>query len=81
MPARPEPSEAKGRASARPKASSIIVDRILVCEAFPRAASQFHGGQSSKGSAKLCQLDRMGFRPGLGNAWRQRGIEERDAAA
>jgi hypothetical protein len=57
------------------------MDRILICEAFHYAASQFHSGQGSKGYAKLSQLSRMGFRPGLGNAWKQKGSDERNAAA
>jgi hypothetical protein len=57
------------------------VDRILICQAFHYAASQFHSGQSSIGYSKLCQLDRIGFRPGLGLAWKQKGSDERNAAA
>jgi hypothetical protein len=57
------------------------MDRILICEAFHYAASQFHSGQNSKGYAKLSQLDRIGFRPGLGNAFKERGSDERNAAA
>lgn len=57
------------------------MDRILICEAFHYAASQFHSGQNSKGYAKLSQLSRIGFRPGLGNAWKEKGSDERNAAA
>jgi hypothetical protein len=57
------------------------LDRILICEAFRYVAERFHGGQNSLGYAKLCQLERIGFRPGLGNAWKQKGSDERNAAA
>lgn len=35
----------------------------------------------AEGRREPCQLDRMGFRPGLGNAWKQKRIDERTAAA
>jgi hypothetical protein len=57
------------------------MDRILVCQAFHYVASRYYSSQWSKGYAKLSQLSRMEFSPGLGNAWRQRGSDERNAAA
>jgi hypothetical protein len=57
------------------------LDRILICEEFRYAAERFHSGQNSKGYEKLCQLDRIGFRPGVGNAWSEKGSDERNAAA
>jgi hypothetical protein len=57
------------------------MDRILICEAFHYVASRMHSGQNSRGYAKLSQLSRIGFRPGLGNSWKERGSEERNAAA
>jgi len=57
------------------------MDRILICQAFHYAASQFHSGQWSRGYSKLCQLQRMGFRSGLGNTFKEKGSEERNAAA
>jgi hypothetical protein len=57
------------------------MDRILICEAFHYVASRYHGGQASKGYEKLSQLSRIGFRPGLGNAFRQKDSDQRNAAA
>lgn len=57
------------------------MDRLLICEAFSYVAQRYHSGQNSKGYAKLSQLSRIGYRPGLGNAWEQRGSDERNAAA
>ena len=57
------------------------MDRILICEAFHYVASRFHSGQASKGNAKLSQLSRIGFRPGLGSAFCQKNSDERNAAA
>jgi hypothetical protein len=55
--------------------------RFLVCAAFKYAAECFHSGQWSKGYAKLCQLDRIGYREGLGNCWKQKESPERNEAA
>jgi hypothetical protein len=57
------------------------MDRFLICQAFHYAASQFHSGQNSRGYQKLSQLSRMGFRPGLGNAFKEKSSDERNAAA
>ena len=57
------------------------MDRLTVCAAFHIIASRHHSGQWSKGYAKLSQLARMGYNPGLGNWAEERGSEERQAAA
>jgi hypothetical protein len=57
------------------------MDRFLICAAYKYAAEHFHSGQWSKGYAKLCQVHRIGYREGLGNVWKVKGSEERDAAA
>jgi hypothetical protein len=57
------------------------MDRILICQAFSYVASHYHHGQASKGYAKLSQLSRIGFRPGLGNGFREKGSDERNATA
>jgi hypothetical protein len=41
------------------------VDRFLTCAAYWIIASRYHTGQWSKGYAKLSQLSRMGYNPGL----------------
>jgi len=54
---------------------------MLICAAFHIVASEYHTGQWSKGYAKLSQLSRMGYSPGLGS-WRdEKHSEERNAAA
>jgi hypothetical protein len=58
-----------------------LMDRFLICAAFHIIASRHHGGQWSKGYAKLSQLARIGYSPGLGSWEKQRGSEERAAAA
>jgi len=40
-----------------------------------------HTGQSSKGYAKLSELARMGYNPGVASWANRRGSEERSAAA
>ena len=57
------------------------MDRLLVCAAYWIVANRYHGGQSSKGYAKLSQLARMHYNPGLASWETTRGSEERDAAA
>ena len=57
------------------------VDRFLTCAAYWIIASRYHTGQWSKGYAKLSQLSRMGYNPGLASWESQRGSEERVAAA
>jgi GH24 family phage-related lysozyme (muramidase) len=57
------------------------MDRLLVCAAYWIVANRYHSGQSSKGYAKLSQLARMGYRPGLASWEHNCGSEERDAAA
>ena len=57
------------------------MDRILICSAYWIIASRYHTGQSSKGYRKLSQLARMGYDPGLAGWERERGSEERIAAA
>jgi hypothetical protein len=44
-------------------------------------ANRYHRGQSSKGYAKLSQLARIGYNPGLASWEHQRGSGERQAAA
>jgi hypothetical protein len=67
--------------SPAPPTSSPYMDRILICEAFHYAASRYHSGQWSQGYAKLSQLSRMGYGPGLGNAFKEKGSDERNATA
>lgn len=57
------------------------MDRFLTCSAYWIIASRYHTGQWSKGYAKLSQLTRIGYRPGLANWSKERGSEERSAAA
>jgi hypothetical protein len=57
------------------------MDRFLTCAAYWIIASRYHGGQSSKGYAKLSQLARMQYDPGRASWENRRGSEERDAAA
>ncbi len=57
------------------------MDRFLTCAAYWIIASRYHTGQSSKGYAKLSQLSRMRYNPGLASWEHQRGSEERQAAA
>jgi hypothetical protein len=44
---------------------SAYFDRFDICEAHYLYASHYHTGQFSPIYAKLGQLDRLGFRPGL----------------
>ena len=57
------------------------MDRFLVCAAYWIVASRRHGGQFSKGYAKLSQLTRIGYDPGLASWEHRRGSDERSAAA
>jgi GH24 family phage-related lysozyme (muramidase) len=57
------------------------MDRLLMCAAYWIVANRYHSGQSSKGYAKLSQLARMGYCPGLASWEHKRGSEEREAAA
>ncbi|MGP0076212.1 MAG: hypothetical protein ACLPWF_30185 [Bryobacteraceae bacterium] len=57
------------------------MDRFLTCAAYWIVASRWHTGQSSKGYAKLSQLARIHYNPGLATWASQRGSEERAAAA
>lgn len=42
-----------------------MFDRFMITAAYYLIASRYHSGQSSTGYRKLCQTDRIGFRPGL----------------
>ena len=53
----------------------------MICAAYWIVASRYHSGQSSRGYAKLSQLARMHYSPGLASWENQRGSEERQAAA
>jgi hypothetical protein len=57
------------------------MNRFLTCAAYWIVASRHHGGQWSNGYAKLTQLSRLGYNPGLASWENQRGSEERGAAA
>ncbi len=57
------------------------MERLLTCAAYWIVASRHHGGQWSRGYAKLSQLSRMGYDPGLASWEKTRGSEERAAAA
>jgi hypothetical protein len=57
-----------------------MFDRFLVCAAYYLVASQYHSGQWSKGYRKLCQCDRIGFKPGIFFN-EAKGCEERNEAA
>jgi hypothetical protein len=57
------------------------MDRFLICAAYWITASRHHSGQFSKGYAKLSQLTRMGYNPGLASWEHNRGSDERSAAA
>jgi hypothetical protein len=57
------------------------MDRLLICAAYWIVANRYHSGQSSKGYAKLSQLARMRYSPGLASWEHKRGSEEREAAA
>ena len=57
------------------------MDRFLVCAAYWIVASRYHSGQWSRGYAKLSQLSRIGYNPGLASWEHRRGSEERQAAA
>jgi len=54
---------------------------MRICAAYWIVASRHHTGQSSKGYAKLSQLARIGYSPGLATWEKQRDSEERQAAA
>jgi hypothetical protein len=54
---------------------------FLVCTAYWIVASRYHTGQASRGYAKLSQLARMGYASGLASWEKERGSEERAAAA
>ena len=53
----------------------------MICAAYKRAAEQFHSGMMSRGYAKLCQVERIGYREGLGTAWKIKGSDERSTLA
>ena len=57
------------------------MDRLLICAAYWICASRHHSGQWSRGYAKLSQLARIGYEPGLASWENTRGSEERAAAA
>jgi len=57
------------------------MDRFLVCAAYYVCANRYHSGQASEGYAKLCQLARMSYNPGLASWQNERGSEKRNAAA
>lgn len=57
------------------------MDRMLVAAAYWICASKYHSGQTSKGYAKLSQLARIGYSPGLGSWAKEKGSDERNAAA
>jgi hypothetical protein len=57
------------------------MDRLLICAAHWIVANRYHSGQSSEGYAKLSQLARMRYNPGLASWEHKRGSEEREAAA
>jgi hypothetical protein len=57
------------------------MDRFLTCAAYWIIASRYHTGQWGKGYAKLSQLARMRYNPGLATWANQRGSDERAAAA
>jgi hypothetical protein len=57
------------------------MDRMLVCAAYHICANRYHSGQTSKGYAKLSQLARMHYSPGLASWENERGSDERNAAA
>jgi hypothetical protein len=57
------------------------MDRMLIAAAYWISASRHHNGQWSKGYAKLSQLARMGYSPGLASWRNERGSDERNAAA
>jgi hypothetical protein len=57
------------------------MDRFMIAAAYWICASKRHSGQGSKGYAKLSQLARIGYNPGLASWEHQRGSEERQAAA
>jgi len=57
------------------------LDRFFICAAYWIVAGRYHGGQNSKGYAKLSQLSRMGYEPGLASWAREKNSDERNAAA
>jgi hypothetical protein len=57
------------------------MDRMIICAAFHIVASEYHRGQWSKGYAKLSQLSRIGYSPGLASWRNTKGSDERSAAA
>ena len=57
------------------------MDRLLICAAYWIVANRYHSGQASKGYAKLSQLARMHYSPGLASWEKARGSDERAAAA
>ena len=54
---------------------------MLICAAYWIVANRRHSGQWSNGYAKLSQLARIGYDPGLASWEHKRGSEERSAAA
>jgi hypothetical protein len=54
---------------------------MLICAAYWIVANRRHSGQWSKGYAKLSQLARVGYNPGLASWEHNRGSDERIAAA
>jgi hypothetical protein len=57
------------------------MDRLLICAAYWIVSTRWHSGQSSRGYAKASQLARIGYNPGLASWSKERGSEERLAAA
>ena len=56
------------------------MNRFFVCAAYWIVARRHHSGQWSKGYAKLSQLSRIGYSPGLASWANKRASEERRAA-
>ncbi len=54
---------------------------MLICAAYWIVANRRHSGQWSKGYAKLSQLTRIGYNPGLASWEHKRSSDERNAAA
>ena len=52
----------------------MYFDRFDICLAHWAFACNWHGGQSSATYAKLGQLDRMGFWPGMGQGTEPRNL-------
>jgi hypothetical protein len=55
--------------------------RYLICAAYKYVAERYYYNQWSFGYEKLSQVDRIGYRQGLGNCWKEKGSPERNEAA